>query len=148
MYLTFLSILIKLRRYYAIRIVPATYPTNLKDKIFPDHDFVLTFSCWKNTEQTFRMEHKVGRNLKIRNYKSNDYEKVRQIFEAGIHENFWPGLRRIWNRPKTLFFHLSFVTTFSLTSICLSTTVGLLGLILYVILYLSWLRNFYYGYAR
>ena len=94
------------------------------------------------------MARKVGRNLKIRNYKADDYEKVRQIFADGIHENFWPGLRRIWNRPKTLLFHLTCVTICVFTSIYIAPIVGLLALALYVILYLSWLRNFYYGYAR
>ena len=88
--------------------------------------------------------------LQIRNYTVEDYYIVREIFANGIGENMWPAWRRSWNgeRPKTLTFHLSFVLLCGFVSIYLSTWMGIVALLVYQTIHITYLHKFYYGYAE
>jgi hypothetical protein len=46
--------------------------------------------------------------LLIRNYRSADYEAVRDLFESGMREKFLPAVKRNWNgeEPATTLLHL------------------------------------------
>ncbi len=89
-------------------------------------------------------------DVKIQNYKSENYEKVRKLFSDGINEVFLPTLKSNWNGEKadTVLCHLAILTLCILSSIVISPQIGFITFAVISFIHVYLVYNWYNGYVR
>ena len=88
--------------------------------------------------------------VKIQNYKPDNYEQVRKRFTDGIHEAILPTLKSNWNgeKPDTVFCHLAILTFCILSSVAFGPQIGFLTFTVISCVYVYLVYNWYNGYVR